>query len=96
MRKAMESILYKARVDIVFSGHVHAYERFTRIYDNKADPSGPIYITIGDGGNREGLAREFEKLKDPSLSLFREASFGHGRLRIISGKHAALVLASER
>ncbi|CAM8955281.1 unnamed protein product [Rhodiola kirilowii] len=88
MRKAMENILYKARVDIVFSGHVHAYERFTRIYDNKADPSGPIYITIGDGGNREGLAREFEKLKNPSLSLFREASFGHGRLKIISGKHA--------
>jgi len=28
MRKAMEFILYKARVDIVFVGHVHAYERF--------------------------------------------------------------------
>lgn len=28
MRKAMEDLLYKARVDVVFSGHVHAYERF--------------------------------------------------------------------
>ncbi|KAJ6704446.1 PURPLE ACID PHOSPHATASE 22 [Salix viminalis] len=36
MRKAMEELLYKARVDAVFAGHVHAYERFTRIYDNKA------------------------------------------------------------
>jgi len=27
-----------------------------RIYDNKVDPCGPVYITIGDGGNREGLA----------------------------------------
>uniref|UniRef100_A0A7N0ZU88 Purple acid phosphatase n=1 Tax=Kalanchoe fedtschenkoi TaxID=63787 RepID=A0A7N0ZU88_KALFE len=88
MRKALEEVLYKARVDIVFAGHVHAYERFTRIYDNKADPCGPIYITIGDGGNREGLAREFEKLKDPSLSVFRESSFGHGRLKIINETHA--------
>ncbi|GFZ08732.1 purple acid phosphatase 22 [Actinidia rufa] len=56
MRKAMEEMLYKARVDVVFSGHVHAYERFTRVYGNKADPCGPVYVTIGDGGNREGLA----------------------------------------
>ncbi|PNX78104.1 purple acid phosphatase, partial [Trifolium pratense] len=56
MRQAMEALLYEARVDLVFSGHVHAYERFTRIYDNKADSCGPFYVTIGDGGNREGLA----------------------------------------
>ncbi|KAM5559517.1 hypothetical protein ABKV19_020933 [Rosa sericea] len=56
MRLAMEELLYTARVDLVFQGHVHAYERFTRVYNNKADPCGPIYITIGDGGNREGLA----------------------------------------
>lgn len=28
----------------------------TRIYKKKADPCGPVYVTIGDGGNREGLA----------------------------------------
>lgn len=28
MKAAMEGLLYSARVDIVFSGHVHAYERF--------------------------------------------------------------------
>ncbi|XP_061994554.1 purple acid phosphatase 22-like [Rosa rugosa] len=27
MRVAMEELLYKARVDLVYSGHVHAYER---------------------------------------------------------------------
>ncbi|KAK4281638.1 hypothetical protein QN277_013106 [Acacia crassicarpa] len=87
MRKAMEELLYKARVDLVFAGHVHAYERFTRIYDNKADSCGPMYVTVGDGGNREGLALKF---KDPGspLSVFREASFGHGRLRIVNETHA--------
>ncbi|KAL5203615.1 hypothetical protein ABZP36_008486 [Zizania latifolia] len=85
MRRAMESLLYEARVDVVFAGHVHAYERFTRIYDNEADSWGPMYITIGDGGNREGLALEFIKdHKSAPLSEFREASFGHGRLRIVN------------
>lgn len=28
MKKFMEEIIYKARVDVVFAGHVHAYERF--------------------------------------------------------------------
>lgn len=28
MKSSMEDLLFKARVDIVFAGHVHAYERF--------------------------------------------------------------------
>ncbi|KAJ4970021.1 hypothetical protein NE237_003120 [Protea cynaroides] len=87
MRKAMEGLLYQARVDIVFAGHVHAYERFTRVYNNTADQYGPIYITIGDGGNREGLALKYKNPPSP-LSLFREASFGHGRLRVFNQTHA--------
>ncbi|KAL3754135.1 hypothetical protein ACJRO7_001393 [Eucalyptus globulus] len=87
MRKAMEELLYGARVDVVFAGHVHAYERFTRIYDNEAESCGPVYVTIGDGGNREGLAMSYKEPASP-LSMFREASFGHGRLRVLNHTHA--------
>ena len=31
MKVAMEDLLYQARVDVVFEGHVHAYERFVSI-----------------------------------------------------------------
>ncbi|KAF0890187.1 hypothetical protein E2562_038751 [Oryza meyeriana var. granulata] len=85
MRRAMESLLYDARVDVVFASHTHAYERFTRIYDNEADSQGPMYITIGDGGNKDGHSCKFiEDHKLAHLSELREMSFGHGRLRIIS------------
>ncbi|KAJ4723019.1 Purple acid phosphatase [Melia azedarach] len=56
MRVAMEDLLYNYRVDIVFNGHVHAYERSNRVYNYTLDPCGPVHITIGDGGNREKMA----------------------------------------
>lgn len=86
MRVAMEPLLYAAKVDLVFAGHVHAYERFTHVYNNTADPCGPIYITIGDGGNREGLALDFKEPQS-ELSVFREASFGHGELTVYNATH---------
>ncbi|VAI15510.1 unnamed protein product [Triticum turgidum subsp. durum] len=87
MRDAMEALLYGARVDAVFAGHVHAYERFARVYGDKEDQCGAVYVTIGDGGNREGLAEKYID-PQPKTSVFREASFGHGRLQVVNVTHA--------
>ena len=35
------------------AGHVHAYERSVRVYNNRPHECGPVHIVIGDGGNRE-------------------------------------------
>ena len=32
MKTAMEELLYKACVDVVFAGNVHAYERFVSFF----------------------------------------------------------------
>lgn len=53
MRRQMEDLLYEYGVDLVFHAHVHAYERTNRVYNYCLDPCGPVYITIGDGGNVE-------------------------------------------
>ncbi|PIM97700.1 Purple acid phosphatase [Handroanthus impetiginosus] len=87
MKKAMEDLLYRARVDAIFAGHVHAYERFARVYKDQANECGPVHITIGDGGNREGLASRFID-PQPAISAFREASFGHGQLLVVNATHA--------
>ncbi|KAF1881409.1 hypothetical protein Lal_00023445 [Lupinus albus] len=44
--------------EIIFTEHVGTDEfpQQTRVYKGKGNKCGPIYITIGDGGNREGLA----------------------------------------
>ncbi|XP_019169259.1 PREDICTED: purple acid phosphatase 2-like [Ipomoea nil] len=98
MRVMYEPWFVKYKVDIVFSGHVHAYERSERV-SNVAynivngqcspvrDMSAPMYITIGDGGNIEGLAYEMTE-PQPQYSAFREASFGHATLEIKNRTHA--------
>lgn len=87
MMAAMEPLLYDANVDIVFAGHVHAYERSTRVYKGDVNPCGAMHITVGDGGNHEGLATRFLDPK-PQWSTFREASFGHGELKLVNATHA--------
>ncbi|CAK0897222.1 unnamed protein product [Prorocentrum cordatum] len=91
MRGDMEAMLHAAGADIVFNGHVHAYERMHPVYKNHTDPcEGTVYIVVGDGGNREGYANPWvtpetpkPPLYDqPEWSAFREFAFGYGQLRI--------------
>lgn len=59
MRASLEPLLARAGVDLVFSGHVHAYERTTRVLDHNPSPCGPVHVTVGDGGNAERLYTTF-------------------------------------
>jgi len=58
-RAQLEPLFLEHQVDIVFSGHVHAYERTHPIRYNETDSCGVTYITIGDGGNREGPSEKY-------------------------------------
>ncbi|KAL8189150.1 hypothetical protein R6Q57_028716 [Mikania cordata] len=98
MRVMFEPWFVQYKVDLVFAGHVHAYERSERV-SNIAynivngectpvkDQSAPVYITIGDGGNIEGLANKMME-PQPKYSAYREASFGHATLEIKNRTHA--------
>ncbi|CAI0388634.1 unnamed protein product [Linum tenue] len=98
MRAAFETWFVQYRVDVIFAGHVHAYERSYRISNIQynvtsgdrypiPDKSAPVYITVGDGGNQEGLAGRFLE-PQPDYSAFREASYGHSMLEIKNRTHA--------
>ncbi|RWR74377.1 purple acid phosphatase [Cinnamomum micranthum f. kanehirae] len=98
MRVRYEAWFVKYKVDVVFAGHVHAYERSERvsniaynIVNAKCSPvpdeSAPVYITIGDGGNLEGLATNMTE-PQPHYSAYREASFGHAIFYIKNRTHA--------
>ena len=85
-RKALEKMLYDAGVDAVFTGHVHAYERSHRAFNKARDPKGPVFINVGDGGNREGLATKW--LAQTPVSAYRMATYGHGELEVVNATAA--------
>ncbi len=84
MRAAMEPLFLGAGVDLVLTGHVHAYERTHAVADGKIDEkNGIVHVTIGDGGNREEFATPW--LPDqPPWSALREYAYGWGTLALNS------------
>ncbi|GMP44843.1 hypothetical protein CsSME_00013604 [Camellia sinensis var. sinensis] len=98
MRVMYEPWFVEYKVDVVFAGHVHAYERSERVSNvayniinglctSVNNHSAPVYITIGDGGNQEGLSTAMTQ-PQPHYSAYREASFGHGIFDIKNRTHA--------
>jgi Icc-related predicted phosphoesterase len=86
MEDDVEDTLYTYGVDLVLSGHVHAYERSCRVYKYECVDNAPYYITIGDGGNAEGLSTHWLH-PQPEWSLYRQASYGHGELIVFNTTH---------
>ncbi|XP_042059243.1 purple acid phosphatase 23 [Salvia splendens] len=90
MRLQMEALLIKYGVDIVFSGHVHAYERMNRVYNYTLDPCGAVYITVGDGGNIEKVdvdhADEEGNCPSPSDNVPEFGSVCHTNFSFEAGK----------
>ena len=85
-RRELEPVLIEAGVDIVFSGHSHCYQRSARVKYGSADATGPSYIVIGTGGNREGLS---DKFIDALWSVSENGkSYGFGQLEIHNESHA--------
>ena len=78
MKRSMESLFYQYSVNIAFQGHVHAYERSFPVFEGNVDSKGTIYITIGDGGNKEGHAEDYVQ-PTPDWSAYRNGTqYGHG------------------
>ncbi|GMF53965.1 unnamed protein product [Phytophthora fragariaefolia] len=89
LRGCLEELLFTNRVDLVFSGHYHAYERTCPVYQGRcreqADSTiAPTHIMIGSGG---------AELDDVSYvqahwSRSRQQEYGHGRLHVFNTSHA--------
>jgi len=85
MMESMEDILYMYKVDLCLVGHVHSYERTYPVYKSKNTKDGLIHITIGDGGNREGIP-PFEPTQ-PDWSAERIPQYGYAVFRVYNETH---------
>ena len=89
MLEHMEPLFVKHKVNLILSGHNHAYVRSHPMQQGQLDPSGtgPIYLTIGSGG--AFLARRTIHVTPEDWVAHRDnTEFGFGDLHVINATHA--------
>jgi len=89
MKKAMEPIFAKYGVNLVISGHDHAYMRTHPLFRGRRTQGAPVYLILGTGGNREnhspGFINEVQEDWVASRSL---KDYGYGHLHVPNATHA--------
>lgn len=98
LRKYLEEPYNKYHVDLVITGHMHKYERYSTVYNDSdvsgvndtanlfVNPKAPVYVLSGNGGNDRGK-------RDPnietSIDWFRAQSqkYGFGVLTCFNQSH---------
>jgi len=95
IQRNFEDIFMKNKVDVIWNGHVHSYERNYPVYKNKRtstsyyNPPTPFNIITGSAGSLEGLKNEHETkwdVPEPEWSAHRFGSdYGYGILTVTNG-----------
>jgi acid phosphatase type 7 len=89
VKEHLESILVEHKVNMVFTGHIHAYLRTANVVnDGVLDPTGPVHITVGAGGRK--CEAPFMNLDPEPWVKVRDATiYGYGMFRILNQTHAS-------
>lgn len=77
MLRSMEPLFLKHRVNFVISGHSHGYMRTTGIAHGKTRDTAPIYMIVGEGGNRENHSPGY-KYKHPEKWVVKRDNTEYG------------------
>jgi hypothetical protein len=83
----LEPLFVEHKVNLVFSGHIHAYQRTGNVAFGELTPTGPIYITIGAGG-RQCKAPFLSFEPEPWVKVRDATFFGYGMFHISNRTHA--------
>jgi len=88
LQTRFEDLFMKYKVDVIFTGHVHSYERNYPTYQSQilgdySNPKAPIGIIVGNAGSIEGIDSGKWVTPAPQWSAFRwRDGFGLGLLKV--------------
>lgn len=84
----LEPLWVKYAVNVIFSGHIHAYQRTKTVAFGKVVPTGPMHVTVGASG-RQCCLTSFKSDTPESWIASRDAThFGYGQFAIYNQTHA--------
>jgi hypothetical protein len=89
----MEDLFVQYGVNLVVSGHDHAYMRTKPMHGGKSVPDGraPIFWTLGAGGNREQHSKGYlHDIPEEWVAQRDDDEYGYGHLLAQNATHARL------
>jgi len=90
MRQArvhLEPLFVEHKVNIVVSGHIHAYQRTHQVVNGTVSSGAPMHMTVGAGGRK--CEAPFAQKEAENWLAVRDATFyGYGRLHMESPERA--------
>jgi acid phosphatase type 7 len=85
-KQYIEPLLIEYQVNVVFSGHIHAYLRTSPVTYDQVNRTGPIHITVGAGGH--SCDAPFVSIEPEPWVEVRDATYyGYGTLSILNNTH---------
>ncbi|EQC38996.1 hypothetical protein SDRG_03949 [Saprolegnia diclina VS20] len=88
LQAKLEDVYAQYKVNVVFAGHAHGYERSKPVLKNKVDRNGVVYVTTGAGGRGHAGSR-IDSI--PDWSAFAEGDV-YGASRLIATREKMQVL----
>eukprot|EP00546_Thalassionema_frauenfeldii_P021314 CAMPEP_0178903992 /NCGR_PEP_ID=MMETSP0786-20121207/5459_1 /TAXON_ID=186022 /ORGANISM="Thalassionema frauenfeldii, Strain CCMP 1798" /LENGTH=476 /DNA_ID=CAMNT_0020575413 /DNA_START=166 /DNA_END=1593 /DNA_ORIENTATION=- len=87
MREHIEPLLVSHKVNVVFNGHIHAYQRTKPVAFGNVSDTGPIHIVMGAGG-RNADATFLNEEPEEWVAVRDGTIYGYGVLEICNNSHA--------
>lgn len=80
-KQHLEPLFVKHKVNMIFSGHIHAYQRTKTVAHDEPHAQGPMHITIGAGGRK--CEAPFKNAEPEAWLDVRDATvYGYGMFRV--------------
>jgi len=86
-KEHIEPLYVQYKVNLVVTGHIHAYQRTKNVALDKEDPTGPVHLVVGAGG-RQVKAKFFQEEPEPWVAVRDATRYGYGTLEIFNKTHA--------
>lgn len=83
LKKYLEPLFVKYKVNFVLSGHLHAYMRTTNVAFNKIHKDGPIHLVLGNGG-RQANAPFLNPDPEEWVGMRDHTTYGYGFIEFLN------------
>lgn len=91
MLQTIEPLLVRYQVNLVVSGHDHAYLRTHPMVGGTVNATGPVYWTLGAGGNREQHNKGYiHDIPEEWVAQRDLSDYGYGQFSAVNATHAQL------